>query len=270
MVCDLCHNTGHPEDRCFFAWRTFIPETIPNLKKIEELVESCYRCGSDWHWGNDCPQSNAQAEAGNTLSTTFSSADASYFLRQSEDADAMNDISTMRLTRAASVADCNATGLDSPEAQGPVTSMANGTGAPRSPEQANSPKSKENESKKKKVAAQQPNAPQSNAPQLNAPLIEVPKLSKGAIRRMKKREREALQIERAAMEHEALEQLPGSTRQPNAPKPNGRASYWNSTPARPTGLTKKQKKAVRKIHAQEGEIARSMAVASTRSANRRH
>jgi hypothetical protein len=53
--CDLCGESGHVEEECSLLWRTFFPEDVSNLNKVETLSCCCYQCGSDRHWGDDCP-----------------------------------------------------------------------------------------------------------------------------------------------------------------------------------------------------------------------
>ncbi|OCL15007.1 hypothetical protein AOQ84DRAFT_279853, partial [Glonium stellatum] len=55
FFCDLCGESGHVEEECSLLWRTFFPEDVPNLNKVETLSCCCYQCGSDRHWGDDCP-----------------------------------------------------------------------------------------------------------------------------------------------------------------------------------------------------------------------
>lgn len=53
--CDVCGRPGHAEEECAGIWMT--SHLAPLGKKIPEdqMVVSCYNCGRDTHWGDDCP-----------------------------------------------------------------------------------------------------------------------------------------------------------------------------------------------------------------------
>ncbi|KAK7559636.1 hypothetical protein IWX49DRAFT_576467 [Phyllosticta citricarpa] len=54
IVCDYCQSKDHFEDQCTWIWRTFNPDALPHINKVERLNVGCYFCGSDSHWGDDC------------------------------------------------------------------------------------------------------------------------------------------------------------------------------------------------------------------------
>ncbi|KAK7541929.1 uncharacterized protein J3D65DRAFT_599756 [Phyllosticta citribraziliensis] len=54
IVCDYCQSKEHFEDQCTWVWRTFNPEELPHINKVDRLSMGCYFCGSDGHWGDDC------------------------------------------------------------------------------------------------------------------------------------------------------------------------------------------------------------------------
>lgn len=54
LSCDLCRQHGHTEENCSLIWRTFDPDRLFEVKMVDRLLVSCYECGSDRHWGNDC------------------------------------------------------------------------------------------------------------------------------------------------------------------------------------------------------------------------
>jgi hypothetical protein len=53
--CDMCGERGHAEEQCAGIWKTFKPdeESIVQIP-VEQMVVSCYNCGSAGHWGDDC------------------------------------------------------------------------------------------------------------------------------------------------------------------------------------------------------------------------
>ncbi len=53
ILCDLCQQQGHTEDCCEMLWRTFKPQASERLPGRVRMA--CYNCGSDKHFGNDCP-----------------------------------------------------------------------------------------------------------------------------------------------------------------------------------------------------------------------
>lgn len=55
--CDTCHGANHIEEECPQLWRSFRIENMNGLNKIpqQQMLVSCYNCGSRAHWGNDCP-----------------------------------------------------------------------------------------------------------------------------------------------------------------------------------------------------------------------
>lgn len=55
FFCDYCKKKGHPEDKCWRVWSTYVPEDIVEPKKIATLNVSCYYCGAADHFGDDCP-----------------------------------------------------------------------------------------------------------------------------------------------------------------------------------------------------------------------
>ncbi|EON68519.1 hypothetical protein W97_07777 [Coniosporium apollinis CBS 100218] len=77
LVCDLCHETGHFEENCCWLWRTFNVNAIPYSKKVGRLLVGCYNCGSDLHWGNDCPLHGRKKRFD---VTTFSANEANKFI----------------------------------------------------------------------------------------------------------------------------------------------------------------------------------------------
>lgn len=77
LVCDLCHETGHFEENCCWLWRTFNVNAIPYSKKVGRLLVGCYNCGSDLHWGNDCPLHGKKKRFD---VTTFSANEANKFI----------------------------------------------------------------------------------------------------------------------------------------------------------------------------------------------
>ncbi|KAF2488518.1 hypothetical protein BU16DRAFT_568393 [Lophium mytilinum] len=88
IPCDLCQRQGHAEEQCSLLWRTFFPENVRDLKKVGQLIRSCYYCGGVNHWGDDCPLNQASSVMlSNAGSTTFSSREAAYFLRGLEQAE---------------------------------------------------------------------------------------------------------------------------------------------------------------------------------------
>ncbi len=54
FFCDLCSQPGHVEEECARLWRTFDPAKKACLNKVASVVVSCYSCGSNTHWGDDC------------------------------------------------------------------------------------------------------------------------------------------------------------------------------------------------------------------------
>ncbi|KAJ9641069.1 hypothetical protein H2199_005737 [Coniosporium tulheliwenetii] len=77
LVCDLCHETGHFEENCCWLWRTFNINAVPYSKKVGRLLVGCYNCGSDLHWGNDCPLHGKKKRFD---VTTFSANEANKFI----------------------------------------------------------------------------------------------------------------------------------------------------------------------------------------------
>lgn len=82
--CDLCGRSGHAEEECSWLWRSLVPERmsageLADLPKLEKMVVSCYDCGSNKHWGDDCPvPSNFRRTADKD---TWSAEFANYFLK---------------------------------------------------------------------------------------------------------------------------------------------------------------------------------------------
>jgi len=55
LSCDICSGTGHTEEKCSLLWRTFNPSKVPFLQQVKTMTICCYQCGSNRHWGGDCP-----------------------------------------------------------------------------------------------------------------------------------------------------------------------------------------------------------------------
>jgi len=69
--CDIC--TGnHVEEECSWIWRTFKPDEAKGLRKVDNLIISCYECGSSQHWGDDClSRERSKPIHCNTFSSSF-------------------------------------------------------------------------------------------------------------------------------------------------------------------------------------------------------
>ncbi|KAB2572207.1 Protein AIR1 [Lasiodiplodia theobromae] len=75
--CDLCNEKGHPEEECAHLWSSFDPDKIPNLNKVARMTVSCYQCGSQQHWGDDCPMRPRKVTVKSNL---FSAKEANKYL----------------------------------------------------------------------------------------------------------------------------------------------------------------------------------------------
>ncbi|KAK3046029.1 hypothetical protein LTS18_013486, partial [Coniosporium uncinatum] len=64
LSCDVCSKTGHTEENCSLLWRTFNPDKIPFLQQVKTMIVCCYQCGSNRHWGGDCPMRPRTAWSG--------------------------------------------------------------------------------------------------------------------------------------------------------------------------------------------------------------
>lgn len=53
IICDLCQQQGHTEDKCEMLWRTF--NFTDHSRPSVRIRMACYSCGSSNHFGNDCP-----------------------------------------------------------------------------------------------------------------------------------------------------------------------------------------------------------------------
>jgi hypothetical protein len=91
LVCDRCHAKGHGEDKCPNIWRTYLPEkkTASGLKLASRILVSCYQCGSNRHWGDDCPMRPRHLLVNSDL---FSQKYAAHFIKQSTTAAEVVDL----------------------------------------------------------------------------------------------------------------------------------------------------------------------------------
>lgn len=56
--CDICQEAGHVEEECPRLWSVSLePDKTVKIRKIpdRDMIRACYSCGSDHHWGDDCP-----------------------------------------------------------------------------------------------------------------------------------------------------------------------------------------------------------------------
>lgn len=53
LICDLCEGP-HAEDKCSWIWRTFHPEDLSAIWKVDQMITACYECGAHSHFGDDC------------------------------------------------------------------------------------------------------------------------------------------------------------------------------------------------------------------------
>lgn len=55
--CDVCNFVGHVEEECPYLCRTAYPdESIVRKIQARDMAVGCYTCGSNQHWGDDCPE----------------------------------------------------------------------------------------------------------------------------------------------------------------------------------------------------------------------
>ena len=54
FICHRCNQKGHVEETCSSLWRSYKPSTNLNVVKVDDLLVSCYQCGLNDHWGDDC------------------------------------------------------------------------------------------------------------------------------------------------------------------------------------------------------------------------
>jgi hypothetical protein len=57
--CGCCVNCTHDQRRCVMRWRTFDSDSV-EIRKVREMVPSCYRCGEETHFGMECPGLGSQ------------------------------------------------------------------------------------------------------------------------------------------------------------------------------------------------------------------
>ena len=57
--CGCCVNCTHDQRQCVMRWRTFDPDLV-EIRKVREMVPSCYRCGEETHFGMECPGLGSQ------------------------------------------------------------------------------------------------------------------------------------------------------------------------------------------------------------------
>ena len=54
--CEVCDSADHTERACPFRYRGYKPASDVSSKKARRIRRSCYKCASDQHWGDDCPE----------------------------------------------------------------------------------------------------------------------------------------------------------------------------------------------------------------------
>ena len=54
FICHRCKQKGHIEETCSSLWRSYDPSTDLDIVKVDNLLVSCYQCGLNDHWGDDC------------------------------------------------------------------------------------------------------------------------------------------------------------------------------------------------------------------------
>ncbi|KAI9810426.1 MAG: hypothetical protein M1826_003616 [Phylliscum demangeonii] len=79
IPCPLCHKLGHQEAWCDTIWRTYAPDPS-EIRKVKYLNVSCFSCGSNKHYGMDCPL-RSRRQTGRPQSTTFSRENACRYLK---------------------------------------------------------------------------------------------------------------------------------------------------------------------------------------------
>lgn len=54
FTCHRCNQNGHTEETCSTLWQSYKPSTKLDIVKVDSLLVSCYQCGLNDHWGDDC------------------------------------------------------------------------------------------------------------------------------------------------------------------------------------------------------------------------
>lgn len=54
VVCDICASVRHVEEHCPFLWRSFKPEKLSTIKKLDNMLVDCWSCGALGHSGAEC------------------------------------------------------------------------------------------------------------------------------------------------------------------------------------------------------------------------
>ncbi|KAL1621002.1 hypothetical protein SLS56_009418 [Neofusicoccum ribis] len=78
FFCDICSEPGHVEEECQWIWRTYNPNKMANIKKVARLAVSCYQCGANTHFGNDCPMRPRKGDQ--IINDTWSAKEANKYL----------------------------------------------------------------------------------------------------------------------------------------------------------------------------------------------
>lgn len=79
--CDICQKSGHVEQECPRLWSTSLePDPDDKVRKIHDskMTRACYKCGDNYHWGDDCPERDRTMPA--SLVKTWSKAFANQFV----------------------------------------------------------------------------------------------------------------------------------------------------------------------------------------------
>ncbi|KAK5112531.1 hypothetical protein LTR85_011223 [Meristemomyces frigidus] len=80
-LCDVCGDVGHVEEECSRLWRTYKAAESNVIKvRARDMVTACYNCGSNTHWGDDCPKLPSFMRRRLGPNKTWSAAYANQFL----------------------------------------------------------------------------------------------------------------------------------------------------------------------------------------------
>ena len=79
FVCHRCNQNGHVEEVCSSLWRSYIPFESRDITKVDRLLISCYQCGLNGHWGDDCKVIPKRKTLSNT-NDVFSAKSANTYL----------------------------------------------------------------------------------------------------------------------------------------------------------------------------------------------
>ncbi|KAF2099443.1 hypothetical protein NA57DRAFT_55411 [Rhizodiscina lignyota] len=76
--CSTCDDVGHAEPECYFRFRSFLPWK-EEIRKVDRMIVSCYACGANTHFGDDCPDRPHPKEGERT---PFSAKEANRYLTE--------------------------------------------------------------------------------------------------------------------------------------------------------------------------------------------